>query len=361
MSRSLVLCLLLLLLPALAWAHKPSDGYLMLQTEGEFSGRMDIALRDLEQAVGVDVDGDGAVTWGELKQREEAVWHYLVTGLQLADAQGAPCALTPRDYLVSEHSDGTYASLSFGSECASPAALSYGLLFDTDPLHRGLLQVSGAGGTATAVLSPDSPRYEFTASPSLWRLWADYVWQGIWHVVIGLDHVLFLLLLILPAVRSQQAMRGVRAVVWDVAKVVTAFTIAHSITLSLATLGYLNLPSRWVEAGIAASVVLAAINNLYPILGRRRWLLAFGFGLIHGLGFASVLADLGLPTAVMALALVAFNVGVELGQLGLVALVLPLLLVVRDWRLYRGVLFPAGSALAGLVGVVWFVERVMPL
>jgi hypothetical protein len=359
-SRRLVFCLLLLL-PALAWGHKPSDGYLMLQTEGEFSGRMDIALRDLEQAVGVDLNGDGALTWGELKQRREAVWQYLSAGLRLKDAQGAPCALTARDYLVTRHSDGTYATLLFGSECASPATLSYGLLFDIDPLHRGLLQVSGAGGTATAVLSPDRSTYELTAPPSLWRLWADYVWQGIWHVIIGLDHVLFLLLLILPAVRGREEVGGVRAIGWDVAKVVTAFTIAHSITLSLATLGYLDLPSRWVEAGIAASVVLAAVNNLYPLLGRRRWLLAFGFGLIHGLGFASVLADLGLPSALMALALVAFNVGVELGQLGLVALVLPLLLLMRDWRLYRGLLFPAGSALAGLVGAVWFVERVMPL
>jgi hypothetical protein len=143
-----------------------------------------------------------------------------------------------------------------------------------------------------------------------------------------------------------------------VLKVVTAFTVAHSITLGLATLGVIELPSRWVEAAIAASVVLAALNNLFPLVLGRRWLVAFGFGLIHGFGFASVLADLGLPREALLLALVGFNLGVECGQLAIVALFLPLAYALRRTRLYRLWIFGAGSALIAVVAALWLSERV---
>ena len=115
-------------------------------------------------------------------------------------------------------------------------------------------------------------------------------------------------------------MAGFRPAFWDVCRIVTSFTVAHSITLSLAALGIVALPSRLVESAIAASVVVAALNNLRPWSQGRRWVVAFGFGLIHGFGFASVLADLGLPRDTLVLALVGFNLGVECGQLAIVAL-----------------------------------------
>ena len=115
-------------------------------------------------------------------------------------------------------------------------------------------------------------------------------------------------------------------------KVVTAFTVAHSITLSLAALGVISLPSRLVESAIAASVVLAALNNVCPVVYGGRWIIAFCFGLIHGFGFASVLTDLGLPQDSLLLALVAFNLGVELGQLAIVAVFLPIAYALRGRR-----------------------------
>ena len=144
-------------------------------------------------------------------------------------------------------------------------------------------------------------------------------------------------------------------------RIVTAFTLAHSITLTLATLGVVVLPSRAVEATIAASVVVAALNNVFPLFTGRRWAVAFGFGLVHGFGFASVLADLGLPSDALALALVGFNLGVEAGQLAIVAVFLPLAYAVRRTVLYRQGVRIAGSLLIALLAGVWFAERAFNL
>jgi hypothetical protein len=143
----------------------------------------------------------------------------------------------------------------------------------------------------------------------------------------------------------------------DVLKIVTAFTLAHSITLSLATLGVVSLPTRWVESAIAASVVLAALNNVFAVVGGRRWIVAFAFGLIHGFGFASVLSDLGLAQTTLALALVGFNVGVEGGQLVIVAIFLPLAYELRRSRFYTWGVFIGGSLVIAALAGIWFAER----
>ena len=142
-----------------------------------------------------------------------------------------------------------------------------------------------------------------------------------------------------------------------IAKVVTAFTLAHSLTLSAAALGVVELPSRFVESAIAASIIVAALNNVWPLVTARLWMLAFGFGLIHGFGFASVLADLGLPKTGLAVALLGFNLGVEIGQLAIVAALLPVIYALKAWPQYRRIAMPLGSlAMAALAGV-WLLER----
>jgi hypothetical protein len=194
----------------------------------------------------------------------------------------------------------------------------------------------------------------------------DYAREGVWHIWIGFDHILFLVSLLLPSVllgsgKGRQPAERFAPTFWDVLKVTTAFTIAHSITLSLAALSIIQLPSRLVESAIALSVVLAALNNLRPVVRGRRWLVAFGFGLIHGFGFASVLADLGLPQGALLVALVGFNVGVEAGQLAIVAAFLPIAYALRRSWLYRRVVFMGGSAAIALIGALWMVERIFDL
>ncbi len=193
-----------------------------------------------------------------------------------------------------------------------------------------------------------------------------YIIEGIWHIWIGFDHILFLLSLLLPAVLVYEVKRWQGAPTFGLALrqvvgVVTAFTLAHSITLTLASLELMSLPSRWVESAIAASVVLAAANNLWPVVERRRWLLAFMFGLIHGFGFASVLTELGLPKDALVLSLLGFNLGVEIGQLAIVAAFLPVAYLLRNTRFYRRGIFKSGSIITAVVALFWLIERAFNL
>jgi len=366
MKRWLLL-LLCWALPALA--HKPSDSYLEITVApAGVTGQWDIALRDLDYAIGLDADGNREITWGELRARHEAIAAYALARLEL-QADGATCKLTAGVQQVDTHTDGAYTVIPFSAACDHPPQqlrLRYRLFAELDPQHRGLLRLDYGGLSRTAVFSPQAAQQDFTlAAPSRWRQFADYFVEGVWHIWIGFDHILFLLSLLLPAVlvwraRWEPVARFHDGFV-DVLKIVTSFTVAHSITLSLATLGVVSLPSRVVESAIAASVVLAALNNVRPVIEGRRWMVAFGFGLIHGFGFASVLTDLGLPQGALALALVGFNVGVEAGQLAIVCVFLPLAFALRRTAFYRkGVLIVGSLAIAAVAGA-WFAERAFDL
>jgi HupE / UreJ protein len=165
----------------------------------------------------------------------------------------------------------------------------------------------------------------------------------------------------MPSTRRWEPSESFRVAFIDVLKIVTAFTVAHSITLSLATLQVVSLPARISESAIALSVMLAALNNLFPIIGASRWIVAFGFGLVHGFGFASVLTDLGLPKGALAVALVGFNLGVEAGQIAIVGVFLPLAYLLRGTWLYRGVVLVGGSGAIVAIAALWFVERAFEL
>ncbi len=366
-----ILPAVLLLLAGLAHAHKPSDSYLTLYADGRtLRGQWDIALRDLEYAIGLDADGDGVITWGELRAKHAEIDAYALARLAVT-ADGQPCRLAPTAHLVDDHTDGAYAVLRFDAQCAGASrlriAVEYSLFFDLDPTHRGLLRADLGSGTQTAVLSPQRPRIELDLQKrTLLEQFGDYLREGVWHIWIGFDHILFLLSLLLPSVlapaaRAWQPAERFSGSFWDVFKIATSFTVAHSITLSLAALSVIQLPSRLVESAIALSVVLAALNNLWPLVRSRRWLVAFGFGLVHGFGFASVLADLGLPSDALLLALVGVNLGVEVGQLAIVAAFLPVAFVLRRYWIYRRLIFVGGSAAIVAIAAIWLIERAFNL
>ncbi|MGR9107898.1 MAG: HupE/UreJ family protein [Gammaproteobacteria bacterium] len=365
--RILVALLLNLMSLPLA-AHKSSDSYLTLRITGPaIEGRWDLALRDLDYAIGLDLNEDGAITWGELKTRRAEVNRYALSRLQLA-ADGTACPVEATGFQVDGHSDGAYAVLRFLAGCSESLGrldIAYSLLFDLDPQHRGLLQIIHGDRVQTAVLSPAEGSQSF----ELDRLqrkdaFLQYLHEGMHHIFTGYDHILFLLSLLLPAVfcsvapRWEAVSRFYPAAI-EVTKIVTAFTIAHSITLSLAVLGFLSIPARWVESAIAASVIVAACNNLYPLILKQRWTVAFAFGLVHGLGFANVLKDLGLPQTSLLLALLAFNLGVEIGQLGIVAVFLPATFAVRHSRGYLIFGVRLGSLAIAVIALFWLLERLL--
>lgn len=349
-----------------ALAHKPSDSYLSLDAEDRLvSGRWDIALRDLDMAIGLDADGNGELTWNEVRSKHGEISAYAFSRLSLMSADQA-CTPKVAGHLIDNHTDGAYAVIRFTAECNEAIEtlnIHYKLLFDIDPQHKGLLKLELDGRTSTAIFTPEQAVQQLgTGGAGRFAQFIDYVKHGVWHIWIGFDHILFLLSLLLPAVlvlRNQtwHSSQTFKSSLMDVLKIVTAFTVAHSITLSAASLGFVDLPSRWIESVIAASVVLAALNNLFPVFHGKRWLAAFVFGLVHGFGFASVLTDLGLPTTALVAALVGFNIGVELGQLAIVAAFLPIAFVLRQTWVYQRLVFRAGSVLIAFVAFGWLVER----
>jgi hypothetical protein len=356
-----------------ALAHKASDSYLTLDVQGStIVGQWDIALRDLDVAIGLDSNQDGALTWGEVKAQHDAIGAYALSRLGLGPP-ASPCVPTIREHFIDDHSDGAYAVLRFTATCpAAPRVLevAYRLLFDVDPLHRGLLNLSVEGGRRAGIMSIDTPVQRFTLSAlSPLEQFADYLAEGVFHIWTGFDHLLFLLSLLLPAVLVRirnpapawKPAVSFKLAFRDVFKVVTAFTVAHSITLSLAALDLISLPSRLVESAIAASVVLAALNNVRPIAYGGRWIIAFCFGLIHGFGFASVLADLGLPQSSLLPALLAFNLGVEAGQLVIVAAFLPIAYASRETRFYSRTILVGGSVGVAGIAALWLLERALNL
>jgi hypothetical protein len=353
-------------LPKLGLAHKPSDSYLSLFLQGEvIEAEWEIALRDLEFALGLDTDHDGAITWGELRAHHPTIADYAFSHLELS-RDSRPCSIHSNEQWVNYHSDGAYTVLRFELDCPpGPAKVSlvYHLFFDLDPWHRGLLKIVYPKGVQSAVVSPEHRRLELNDTQfSRWRSFTQYWREGVWHIWAGIDHLLFLFALLLPAVLWWEAGRwreveSFRATLVNVTGVVTAFTVAHSITLGAAVLGFVSLPSRWVESGIAATVIFAAINNLYPFIHGKRWMIAFSLGLIHGFGFATVLTELGLPSGALGLALAGFNLGVETGQLAIVLAFLPIAYVLRGSWFYRRGVLQLGSMAVLVIGVVWFLER----
>jgi HupE / UreJ protein len=388
----IVLLFLTFFAPINALAHKPSDSYLTMSVQqggADVAVRWDIALRDLDYVLQLDRDNDGALTWGEIRQRTDDITKYATANLTLSN-KDKPCALaTAAPMQLDKHSDGTYAVLSLNAACGATLSealqVKYSLLFDVDPSHRGLVQWlppskdGKAGEALSVILGTETATQKLPLqAPSAWETFQQYVVEGAFHIWIGYDHILFLLSLLLPAVlifrRNDTNMskkllgnsqifpaESFYGALKEVLKVVTAFTLAHSITLSLAALGVVSLPSRWVESAIAASIIVAAIQNIRGVVDSKRWVMAFGFGLIHGFGFASVLADLGLPQNALVTALVGFNVGIEGGQLAIVAVFMPLAFWLRSTRFYQVQVFKWGSILIALLALYWLVQRAFDL
>jgi hypothetical protein len=382
--------------PVAALAHKASDAYLQIGRVGSGNGdtlgvRLDIALRDLDAVLDLDRDADRKLTWGEVRSRLDDIQAYALARLRL---QQGRCALAPgQPAAVEDRVDGAYLVLAFQSHCepAPTLEIEYRLFREVDPTHRGLLRVTGAqagtetgaGGTAPSLRSLDP------AAPAIAVAWpgraisaaateamptagarspgTGFFQDGVHHILIGYDHVLFLVCLLLPAVlrrrgeATQEPVARWREAIWPMVGLVTMFTIAHSITLALASFRLVTISPRVIEPAIALTIMVAALDNVHPVLRGRRRLFSFLFGLIHGFGFASVLGELDLPALGFASALLQFNLGVEAGQLVIVSVVLAVLLGLRRWRAYPAVVLNGGSVLAIALATLWLVERVFDL
>jgi hypothetical protein len=368
MSR-LVGCLWLLL--ALARAHAVAaenahESSLSLEVAAvSLEGEWKVRILDIDPALQLDANHDGTVTWPEIEHRRGDIETYLGTHLRLlAGDVDLPFHFERLMYGVQGGEPFLLAQLT--ADAPQPIAtlgIDYSL-----PTRRAndrcAVKVIWPGqGMHEAEIVPGRGVLTFARATAGRSAFLDSLQQGVWHIWSGYDHVLFLLVLLIPAVfqridGTRAAVTSFRGVLLRVVIIVSAFTVAHSITLTCAAMGWIRLPSRLVESVIAASILIAALNNFQPrAAGERSAWLAFGFGLIHGFGFAGALTEIGTQGGPLWRTLVAFNFGVETGQLAIVAVFLPLAYWLRQTRFYRtGVLY-GGSSIAGVCALFWLWER----
>lgn len=352
-------------LPPESLAHGLGTSQIHLRLEdARLEGEWDLDPRDAARVVGLVPGRSAADSWRHLRPREAELRSRMAEALTLA-ADGVPCAVTLDDASMSWHPGEDFVRVRVTALCHGvPRRLTLGsrLLFDLDPAHRTYFSVADARTTSAGVLRAtlrsatfDVRRFDAGA------IAAEFLREGV-GIWSGLDHLLLLFALLLPAplIRSGGAWSprpDLGAAARQVVRVVTAFTFAHSLTMVLSFYGVLVPPSRWVETVIALSVFAAAWNNLRPFLPGRGWAIALGFGLVHGLGFAGALKNLALPRRAAGLALGAFNVGVELGQLAIVAAALPVLYLASRRAAYPRWGLGAGSLLIAWMALVWSLER----
>ena len=358
-----------------ARAHSASSSYLHVEVAGRsLSVQWSIALRDLDYAVGLDTDGDGAITWGEVKQHAPAIDAYALARLGLR-ADGAPCRIGPVTNLADHLSDGAYAVLRFSAACAAPpqqVSVRYALLFDLDPLHRGLLSLSVGGVPHAYAFSPASQGVTFDVAPGYAETVRSFFATGVNHLLTGIDHMLFVAMLLVPAMFRRRAdgdgpgarllpVTDFRAAFVESIKVLSAFTLAHGTTLTLSVLHIVSIPQRVSEAGIALTIVVTALDNIFHFIPGRRWPLAFAFGLVHGLGFATALGPMSLSAVALGVALISFNLGLEAAQVSIAAVVLPIGFLMRNTIVYPRRIMPGISAAVAVVALAWFTDRVAGL
>lgn len=399
-----------------ARAHKSSDAYLRVtdslsavstgivqrlpEAGDSVSLSISIALKDLDAALDqLDADADRLLTWGEIRQATPAIERWVGDGLQW-QCSGSMVSSSKWNWeALEQRSDGRYARLSATVDCPTHKTLNlkYSLLQGVDPTHRLLVAGELSATPIAAVLEPDSgvgtdlrsvkARNGFGAGRQGASGTADvlqsggiatlihFVREGIHHILEGYDHLAFLLALLLPISifprrSSSQGVDLAQAVVsfkptsrWlglnSLLVTVTCFTLGHSITLAFAGLGVVRVSSQWIEPAIAISIGVSAWLNLYPVRGLRSSWLALGFGLVHGLAFSGVLVEAGVAGSLQVWALAGFNLGVEAGQLLLVALWCLVSMTLMRWRLYTRVVVRGGSAVLLALSVYWTVQRVV--
>jgi hypothetical protein len=332
-----------------ASAHEFSRSTARISAEGRTVRTvLTIGATDLHQGPPVDRDGDGVASVEEIDAAIEPVFAAVKTHYRLTADETAPESVVLERYGLAGQ-DTLRLDLQFTFAAPVTAlAIDSTLHQLTQPDHRHLVHAVIAGTSHEAVLDGGVTHAVFQAGPSARTDAARrFVLLGMEHIVTGYDHLAFLVVLLVGA-----------ASLMDVVKIVTAFTVAHSITLALATFGVVSLPPVLIESLIAFSIAWVAVENLLLDHAGGRWRITFVFGLVHGFGFSNVLRDMDLPRASLAMSLFTFNAGVEIGQLVFVLVTFPLIyrLMRTHWHAQFSL---ACSSVVFCLGVYWFVQRLL--
>jgi len=367
-------------LPLAAAAHKLDQSYVFFQVnEDKLTGRFEVILEDANKIVPMDTDGDGKITREEFLPKASEVFESLERGLTLKSG-GKTLSIVSTGFdtlgagVVVDRK--LFGQLSFDIEGLDtvPEAIEmdYVYLYDgVDPTHTGYAIIEENFRTGISeneqfislIFGPGKGAQELSLMGQSWfTVLYDFVIHGVWHIWIGYDHILFLVSLLISSVMLLKAgqwfpRETFGSAFWSVLKIITLFTLAHSVTLSLAALGLVRIPAPLIEFVIAVSIAVMALDNIFPIFHKRAWIILFGFGLIHGFGFANVLAPLGVDPQHTAVTLAAFNIGVEIGQAVIVAILFPILYLIRKQAFYQPVVMKIGSLILIAVALFWAFER----
>ncbi|MEM1106296.1 MAG: HupE/UreJ family protein [Pseudomonadota bacterium] len=376
MFRFVLVSLLAAFVAAEAAAHRLNESYVYFNvTDTSLAGRVEATLTDINKVIPIDANGDGVLTGAEFEARQDEILAYFAERLTLSiEGIIQPEQFTTTTFL--EIDVDTFALMQFEvpsiTDTPDGVEMEYRFLFDTvEPTHRGFALIES--NTRTGVENNEA-QFSLIFGPSDgaqtlsligrpgFEIFMEFIRHGIWHIWIGYDHILFLIALLLSSVMIRR--NGIWApadtfgdAFWTVVKIISLFTVAHSITLSLAALGVVTLSVTLVEAIIAISIAIVALDNIIPRFHHRAWVVVFAFGLFHGFGFANVLEPLGVDQNSKLVALAGFNIGVEIGQIVIVAAVFPLLFLIRRWQLYPMLILRLASAALIAIALFWFVER----
>jgi hypothetical protein len=384
--------ILCMALPFISYAHRPDRSVVYLrvyETEG-IDGRFDIGVLDFNKYLGLDLEKHPSIE--SIRVHEAKLKAYILEHASFSSNYGNHKIVFTDEIGTLWLSAGSFISFHFVLEnmekVPDDLEVKFSVFLDDNAAHTNGLGME-YNWKAGLINNEKIMALDFTTSDrvknldltdtSVWKGFVAMVKQGMLHIWIGMDHILFLLALILPSVvrRKNRALvegepsietSGYTILGWQpvqkfkpaflyILKIVTFFTIAHTITLSLASLNIVVLPSRIVESIIALSIGLAAYHNIKPIFKGKDWLIAFVFGLFHGFGFATVLGELGFRGENLSLSLLGFNVGVEIGQVVIIALIFPFLYLMRKLKIYPKLLVIL-SVILIIISLYWMVERI---
>ena len=361
-----------------ASAHDGTSTVIFLDIfpDGSVEGRVEHPYLLLNDVFGFDLDVDES-TEDDIAATNAIMRAFNTESLSIT-MNGEEWPITFTDTYVLPTENTTYAGYNFEvdrvfSEAPRKFDVTYTGIFDQVPGHVGFVTVFTDPVTGTFLNEENfQPDLMSTSDPTtsvdldnpstMAALWGT-IDLGMEHIFIGTDHILFVLVLLIPAVMLFSLSNGWEPVpdfksgLWRVIKIATAFTVAHSITLTLGGLGIVELPSKWVETIIALSIIATAFHNMRPIFQNREYAIAFAFGIFHGFGFAGLLSDLGVGRGQRLLSLFGFNLGVEIGQIVIIMLLFPALFLLRR-TIYYPMFIKVASAVLALVAAIWAIERI---
>lgn len=367
-------CVLTFLMQSPVYGHNLGQSYTYLKIyDDKITGRFEIILDDLNRALAKDMSNT-LITKENLNEHLSEIHQYFKTHVLFkADGKPLPFEFTGFDTLKAKNKLFILVDFNLIEERTTPDFIDvdYSVMFEVDSTYTGMVLIEQYW-RGNIFNNESSPSLVFTKSNQSQRLdlanftmfrgFLGIVKLGVKHIWLGIDHILFLIALILPAAmirreRRWEPVTEFRSALFYVIKIVTLFTVAHTLTLSLAAFRMVDLPTRLVESVIAISIAVAALDILFPIFKKKIAWVVFIFGLFHGFGFASVLAHLGVLGEHMVLSLFGFNLGVELGQVAVIMVIFPVLYMIRNYAFFPKIILRFGATALIMLSAVWFVER----